>query len=294
MQLLLLTLKLAPFMLGASRKYDYIFTFECGKASFIVSLLQTITLSRKPKHIILQFIMREKGRGMKSRLKYLFMRFCFSSTYKAVCSSREEAKYYADAFGWAPDRACFAPLHTDPALLDVCRPVEDRLILSAGRTFRDYKTLLSAVEGLDARAVIVASPRSIAGLNVPETVECFFDIKPAELTDIMARSEIVVVPLEGRRISTGQSVLLQAMAMGKAVIATRTSGTIDYIIHMENGMFVEPADPTGLKEAIDMLLRDAGLRKRLGENARESVRKMFLPEHYYNNVRAIVKNAKGM
>src|SRR5215213_5999851 len=40
------------------RKADYIFTFECDLTSFAVALLQSLTFVRRPRHVILQFIMR--------------------------------------------------------------------------------------------------------------------------------------------------------------------------------------------------------------------------------------------
>lgn len=287
-----LALRLLPLVLGSGKRYDYIFTFECDLTSFIISFIQRLTLSRRPRHIILQFIMRERQASIASRLKYIFMRFCFSSTHMIVCSSRPEARYYKEAFGWSDERVCFAPMHTDPALLDRARddsaPESDLYIISAGRTFRDYKTLVSAVDGLDIRTVIIASPKNMDIGGMPSNVSFRFDIPLKELDDIVAGSALVVLPLEDKRISTGQSVLLQAMALGKPVIATRTSGTVDYLEHMVNGVLVEPGDPLELRAAIKTLIQDNNLRRIIGENARETVLGKHLPQHYYGNISKIV------
>lgn len=292
-RLLILSAMMTPFLLKARRKYDYVFTFECDITTFIISLFQTLTLSRRPRHVVLQFIMREKRRDLGSRLKYLFMRLCFSSVYRVVCSSASEADYYREAFGWDSAKAAFTPMHTDPAFLEPSENTSgsrDSYIIAAGRTFRDYETLISAVAGLDIRTIIVASQQNIPAKQLPGNVSVFYDISYAKLQELITGCEVMVLPLEDRCISTGQSVMLQAMAAGKAVIATRTSGTIDYIQDMENGVLVEPKNPEKLRAAISALLESPELRRRLGSNARKAVQTKYLPEHYYEGVSKIIRS----
>jgi glycosyltransferase involved in cell wall biosynthesis len=93
------------------------------------------------------------------------------------------------------------------------------------------------------------------------------------------------VPLQDRPISIGQSVLLQAMALGKPVIATRTPGTTDYIEHMVDGVLVRPGDASDLRRAMEMLASEA-LRRELGRNARQRVYGQLLPEHYAAAIRS--------
>ncbi len=289
LHMLALAASMVPFMLKARSRYDYVLTFECDVTTFIVSLLQTLTFSRRPRHVVLQFIMREKRRDLVSRLKYLFMKLCFSSVHKAVCSSVSEAEYYREVFAWNPSKACFAPMHTDPGL-QARRSVdtEKKYIVAAGRTFRDYDTLVSALSGTDIRAVIVASPQCMPGRELPENVSVLYDIDGERLRGLIAECAMMVLPLKDRRISTGQSVMLEAMAMGKAVIATRTSGTVDYIEDRVNGVLVEPGNPEMLREEIKRLYQDPHLRKVLGENAMKAVEERYLPQHYYENVARIL------
>ena len=277
-------------IIKALRKHrpSYVFTFECGWASFLVSALQTFGFMRSMKHVILQFIMREKDSSLRSKIKYLIMRFIFSSVHIAVCSSTAEASYYLKAFRWNEGRIRFIPFHLDPEYLNAPHDGSGGFILTAGRTFRDYDTFLDAVTGIDHRVIVVASPLNIDINNLPENVSVQYDLSIAELTDLMRKSSIVVVPLVDRRISTGQSVFLQAMAMGKAVVVTRTAGTVDYIDHLENGLLVPPGDSREMRKAIEYLMGNDEERARMGKNARQRVINSCLPRHYFENVKNLV------
>jgi glycosyltransferase involved in cell wall biosynthesis len=272
-------------------RYAFIFTFECDWSTYIFAALQTITGQRWPRHVVLQFIMREGTLSIRSRMKYAFMRWCFRSIYRFVCSSRSESEYYVQAFGWKPERVAFVPFHTDPAILARPPRDEERFVLSAGRTFRDYPTLLEALRHLDIPVTIVASPSSVSASELPAHVTLSYDMPLDALIDLMARSIMVVLPLQEREISIGQSVLLEAMAMGKAVIVTRVNGTLDYVEHMKTGVLVPPRDVRALREAVELLAYDPALRQRLGQAAREAVARMHLPAHYAAKVAAALRGA---
>jgi glycosyltransferase involved in cell wall biosynthesis len=61
----------------------------------------------------------------------------------------------------------------------------------------------------------------------------------------------------------------EEMAAGLPVIATETTGYRDFVIHEETGLVVPVGDPRALSQAISRLTADAGLRRRLGAQARE-------------------------
>jgi glycosyltransferase involved in cell wall biosynthesis len=120
--------------------------------------------------------------------------------------------------------------------------------------------------------------------TLPPEVEVVTEIPLARLIDLMASSRAHVLPLDARRISTGQTVLLQAMALGKPVIATRTAGTEDYIDDGVTGLLVPPRDPAALRAALVALWADPGRIRTLGEAGREAVANSYLPTHYVDGV----------
>ncbi len=272
------------------KNYDYVFSFECDLVGFCIAFWQSVFRWKKPKHVILQFIMRERQDNWVSKLKYTLMQFVFSSVHCIVVSSRLELEYYRKVFGWPHHKLAFVPFHTTPEFLQRELPAEEDYIIAAGRSFRDYKTLTEALRDTDTHAVIVGgsgTAREFAGVANLLVLE---NISAIELDKLIMRARAVVIPLQDRNISIGQSVILQAMALGKAVIATETAGTVDYIRNMETGILVPPGDVSAMKHALS-LIESADLRKRLGESARSQVVAAHLPHHYSENVRSVLSAA---
>jgi len=75
------------------------------------------------------------------------------------------------------------------------------------------------------------------------------------------------------------SAVLDAMAMGHAVVGTRAGGIPEAVIPDETGLLVEPADAKALAEAIVTLLKDDALRKQFGEAGRARVAAQFGVDH---------------
>jgi glycosyltransferase involved in cell wall biosynthesis len=69
------------------------------------------------------------------------------------------------------------------------------------------------------------------------------------------------------------SVLLEAMATGMPVITTDTCGMPDVVEDEFNGMLIPPADATAMGEAILRLAGSVELRQKLGEAARETMKR---------------------
>lgn len=81
--------------------------------------------------------------------------------------------------------------------------------------------------------------------------------------------------------------LLEAMAAGLPVVATSVGGTPEVVVDGVTGLLVPPRDPDALAEAILTLLRDPGLRQRMGQAGRERVREQF-------SVEKMVKEIEGL
>jgi colanic acid/amylovoran biosynthesis glycosyltransferase len=86
-----------------------------------------------------------------------------------------------------------------------------------------------------------------------------------------ARAEVVVFP--SVPASSGDQdglpvALVEAMAAGRAVIASNLPGLREAVVPDSCGMLVPPGDPVALRDAISALLRDESRRTRLGAGAR--------------------------
>lgn len=69
--------------------------------------------------------------------------------------------------------------------------------------------------------------------------------------------------------------LLEALAMRKAVVATKVGGIPEVVEHGKNGILVEPRDPEGLAEGIVKLIRNPNLAAKMGEEGRKIVEEKF-------------------
>jgi len=76
-------------------------------------------------------------------------------------------------------------------------------------------------------------------------------------------------------IETFSIAILEALSMGKPVIATDIGGTSEMIVDGKNGFLVEPKDVDALAEKMILVIDDKELRETLQKNARESMVNKF-------------------
>jgi glycosyltransferase involved in cell wall biosynthesis len=90
-----------------------------------------------------------------------------------------------------------------------------------------------------------------------------------ELPAVLEQADVVAIPQKDGAASQGQlpAKLLDAMALGKAIVATRV-GDLPQWLGGEAGRVVPPGDPAALGAALRELLSDAALRSALGARAR--------------------------
>ena len=81
--------------------------------------------------------------------------------------------------------------------------------------------------------------------------------------------------------------ILEAMAAGLAVVATRVGGTPELVTHGETGLLVEPEDAVSTAEAIRELLTDVDLRSRMGARGRTLVLERYTAERMVDGVLAV-------
>ena len=72
--------------------------------------------------------------------------------------------------------------------------------------------------------------------------------------------------------------VLEAMAAGVPVVATRVGGIPELVLDGETGLLVEPESPTALAEALDGLAASPERRRGLGRRGRERAGEEFSPE----------------
>ena len=140
-------------------------------------------------------------------------------------------------------------------------------VLYAGRLSAE-KGVLELVEATAGMKLVVAGD---GPLRTRVRGELGF-VPHDELQRLYARAAVVACP--SRREGFGVACL-EAMAHARPVVATDVGGLRDLVVHGETGLVVPPRDPTALRDALEQLLGDANLRRRLGAAGRERARRHF-------------------
>jgi glycosyltransferase involved in cell wall biosynthesis len=99
-----------------------------------------------------------------------------------------------------------------------------------------------------------------------------------DIGDVIQSLDIVVFPSTAPE-SFGLSIL-EAMALGKPVIATKVGGVCEMIEDRGNGILIEPNHPEQITEQIVQLLSHKEMVDRIGEKAKETVMKKFSLMNY--------------
>ena len=93
-----------------------------------------------------------------------------------------------------------------------------------------------------------------------------------ELLKLYERAAVVAVPSYREGFGV---VCAEAMAHARPVVASAVGGLLDLVADGETGIHVPPGDVAALRDALERLLADRELRRRLGEAGRERVRERF-------------------
>ncbi len=105
-------------------------------------------------------------------------------------------------------------------------------------------------------------------------VRVFSDVRPGDrrLVTMLARSAVFAFPSE---IDKSPYSVLEAMFAGLPVVSTPVGGIPEMVLDGETGILVPPGDDTAIGAAIERLLSDDGLRRRMGRAGHERAHRHF-------------------
>lgn len=297
---------LAPFALGAAWQKMMQLTarekFDAVHAHWVLPNAPVAALVARARKLPLVISMHGSDVFMaeKNRAFGATARWCFQhAQWLTACSI--ELMRRARALGADEEKTEWLPYGADAKAFQVqphaaqrlraqlALPNDATLILAVGRLVRKkgFEFLVRAMPQIlqrapNARLVVVgygdlrqeleAHARAL-GLN--GQVIFAGRVPRQEIPAYFAAADIVSVPSvrdDAGNVDGLPNVALEAMAAGKAIVASAIAGFPDVIDDGENGLLVPEKDSAALAAAIARLARDARLRETLGTRAREKIR----------------------
>jgi glycosyltransferase involved in cell wall biosynthesis len=273
------------------RRYDHILAWG-DRLGLPLALLGKLTLTRRDLVMLAQWTSRGKKGVFLSRLR------AHTHLRAMVHSSAVQMAHAAEQLGVPEAKLLRYHIPVDDRYWQPSATPTENLICSVGVEGRDYGTLIETMRGLDIAAELGAASTTAtgsaalraAGLDterLPPNIRLSSPTLP-ELRALYARSRFVVIPLQDTDYDAGSTVATEAMAMGKAVIITRTRGHSDIIAHGEHGLFVPPGDPAALRAAIERLTANPAEAERMGRAGRALVEERHAMDRFVAHIVGIV------
>jgi glycosyltransferase involved in cell wall biosynthesis len=272
-------------------EYDAIVTWG-EKLSLAMLVQQRLARVSKP-HIAMMYQFEKPNIRLPLNLLQ-------KNLHSVVTWSSVQRRALIERLGFPPERVYLIRHYVDQVFYSP-RSGEDDMICAVGAEMRDYATLLEALRGTDLRCHIATDHVRIPGrlrlLNdrrVPisgvttqaDTHVTKGRMSLPELRKLYARSRFVVVPLLPSDTDNGVTVILEAMAMGKPVICSRTRGQVDVIQEGVTGLYVPIGDAAALRTAILSLWNEPLRAQQMGRNARALVEEHHTLEKFTATARS--------
>jgi glycosyltransferase involved in cell wall biosynthesis len=221
--------------------------------------------------------------GLASRLYRWADRLVRPLTTAAICVSDGELKAGVGAGTCDPDRTVVIPNAVDVSAAPRSR--HDRatpLILAVGRLKapKDFVTFVRALGALPAgsfEALIVGDgpdrlelEEEIRTLGLADSVQLAGERR--DVPELLARADVFVLSSRSEGLPVS---VLEAMAAGLPVVASRVGGVPEVVVDGRTGVLVRPSDPDELAAALQRLVDHPALRRRLGAAGRARAEERF-------------------
>jgi hypothetical protein len=251
-----------------------------------------IARMRRPPPLIMTDATWKRGSSLPDRIACAAGMRAMRGPHITFCVlSSWELERFPRTWGVPAEQVRFTPFCCTLSERELELPVsDDGGVFAGGDSLRDYRTLLDAASGIDAK-VTIASVRLGRLASAPANVS-IGKVTPQEFAELNRGAAVVVVPLaDSSDRSAGQQTYLNAMALGKPVVVTDAPGVRDYVEDCRTGLIVPVGDPGAMAAAVRRLLDPANKAEvdRMRRSARETVLSRFTRRNYIASIRNVVE-----
>jgi glycosyltransferase involved in cell wall biosynthesis len=212
-----------------------------------------------------------------SRARRAVLRASLRSAARVICLGESQRSELISLAGLDPERVVTMLVPVDAEFFQPRSIAGGRTVLSVGKDLaRDYATFLEAVRPLAVDATLVSHPRNVDKLDLPPNTALRGSVPFSELREFYAGAACVVLPQRADDYPYGSeggglTALLEAMAMGRPIVASERAILRDYVEDGVEALLVPAEDSAAMREAIERVLSDPELARSLGAAARARV-----------------------
>ena len=267
--------------------------FENAGLGFARLRLHATRAARVP-HVMLTCWLAEDCQSMPSAHIRSLRRSLEGGTELAVFSTNQ-VDILSDVLHLDPAQCHVVPFGVDTAFYDPARvdePAGGGGVVAVGSdSRRDYRTLLEAVRLADIPLTLLCRPRNLEGLVIAPQVDVRYNVYNEEYRRVLHKADLVVTPTSAPAYPSGQSVVLEAMSLGRPTLTTDSPAMRDYVEDGRTGALVPAGDPDALAHALTDLMGDCELRRRLAGEGQKSVRREFALSNFWEAVAKVMRQA---
>ena len=226
-----------------------------------------------------------------------------TQTYERQADVSPFLRYYKDKCHVVPlgiELEAFErkPEH-DAAGAELRKRLGSPLVMFLGRLvgYKGLDVLLEAAPWIEGHIVICGGgpegPRlreKAAAMKLDKKVTFAGRIEANEIAHYMSAADVGVLPSHSNEEAFGLS-MVEMMAHGLPVVCTELNTGTSYVNrHGESGLVVAPGNRMALADALNQLLRDEPLRRRLGQGANARAHRLFSTEAMMRGMRDVYES----
>ena len=167
---------------------------------------------------------------------------------------------------------------------------QDELIMALPpivRAFHDVRVLIVGRDDRQAMETSFTEELKVLARERGVAANVIFTGQRSDMPALMAVADLFALPSDEEPFGL---VFAEAMAMKKPVVALGNGGTLEVVDHGKSGLLSAPGDTASLANNVLALLRDPGLRARMGEYGRRQVEARFPAERMAADVARVYES----
>jgi glycosyltransferase involved in cell wall biosynthesis len=272
------------------KKFDYIIAVH-EAAALPLLLLKRMGILKKPIIVINVALLHPKNAtGNKRRL----WAWLLPMAQIIICYASAQTAWLQAEFQLDSRNLFFIPLGVDTHYFQEAAWEEpNEFCLSVGtNNGKDFATLVKALPQ-HIKLIVVTDDYNAQIVKENASPHAQIEIRQAvpisELKQLYSAAKMHIIPIREMHFSSGQTVLLENMSLGKTMIVSDTSAVRDYVKNGKTAICVAPYDVDQLREQMQKVWDNPKEYAHIGANAAQSVREHFSTECFADSILKILQ-----